>query len=429
MAKFALIVGKILTFILGLFNRGSALPGNIALKIDADILSHFHFPEKCIVVTGTNGKTSTTRYLATIFEKAGYQVMSNFQGANLQQGIVTEAINHSNLKMDITADVAVLEIDEMTLVQLYDVLKPTEVVMTNLFPDQVDRFGSVEALAKKINQALDHETTLILNANDPSLVWIGDSHPTYDKVYYGLAEQAFDQPTHAAKCPRCGETLHYDFSFYEHIGYFHCENCDLHTPAIDILGQNVSLSDGQLIFNNEVINLPQANLYTVFNTLAALATAYHIGIPIEKIKQGLQAVEQIKGRGETLNFAGKAIYTNMAKNPAGMNQSITSVLAQVSGDYSLILAVNNHEADGVSTAWLNDCDFKRLDNGHLQQLYLTGMAKETLKTVLLAQDMPEEKIRILSPKAALTQLVADGDAEQYFILANYTALDDLYAEL
>lgn len=429
MANFALIVGKIVAFILGLFNRGSALPGKIALRLEPDILSHFKFPNKIIAVTGTNGKTSTTRYISAIFEKAGYKVVSNFKGANLHQGIVTELVNSSSANLKVKADVLVLEIDEMTLVNLYDVLKPTELVMTNLFPDQADRFGSVEELAAKMNDSLTSETKLILNANDPSLVWIGNSHPTFDKVYYGLAEQDFDQPTHTVNCPNCSEPLSYSHQFYEHIGYFNCGNCGLKTPEIEVLGNKVSIEGQSFNVSNTPITVPQANLYSVFNTLATVTVAkeYNIDVPI--INQALKTVKTIKGRNDNLSVDGKNIYVNMAKNPAGMNQSISTVLSQVEGPYSLVLSANNNRADGVSIEWFNACSFNRLNNENLENIYVSGMVSSELADVLIGQGIPKPKIKTIESKDAIDLLVNDSKADQHFILANYTALDDLYAAL
>ena len=145
-----LLLIKGIHFLLSLMGRGGSLPGTIALKMDADILKKFKMPEKVIMVTGTNGKTTTSNLIVESFAKAGYRVIGNRKGDNLKEGIVTLLCTHSSLRYEVQADVVVLEVDELTVMRVFKDLGVTTFVVNNFFRDQLDRAGEMETIVRRI---------------------------------------------------------------------------------------------------------------------------------------------------------------------------------------------------------------------------------------------------------------------------------------
>lgn len=427
MSYLALFIGKILRWFLNLLGRGSSLPGKTALKLDQNILSKFEFPETVIFITGTNGKTSTTHYVSNIFLKAQYKTMTNLAGANLAQGIITQALKYSSFGFKIKADAVVLEVDEATLPQIIKDIRPSHILMLNLFPDQEDRFGSVEELAVKLNNAIVTDSKLVLNANDPRLAWIGKSHPELDVVYYGVDEVTMEQPSHTILCPNCQNELSYQWEHYEHLGYYSCSSCGFATPAIQYLATKVNLEQQIFKLNDFSYPIPRATSYTLFNVLAAVSLALDIGIEEKTIYSAIEETEVIRGRNESIEISGKKITINLAKNPAGMNQTISNLLSQETGNYSLMLGINNRAADGVSSAWLEDCDFARLLETPLHHIYLSGSVREDLYQILLKQGIPQNRISIEDTASGLDKLITD--SENAYIIANYTSLNDIYKHI
>lgn len=424
MSYLALLIGKLLRLFLSLLGRGSSLPGKIALKIDQNILSKFEFPKIVIFITGTNGKTSTTHYLSNIFSKAQYKTMTNLTGANLAQGIITQALKYSSFNFKIKADVVVLEVDEATLPNIIEDIQPSHILMLNLFPDQEDRFGSVEELAIKLNNAIVTDSKLILNANDPRLAWIGKSHPELDIAYYGVDKILMNQPSHAILCPNCQQDLSYQWEHYEHLGYYSCSSCGFEIPSIQYMATKVDLDQQIFDLNGFSYPIPRANSYTLFNVLAAVSLALDLRIKEEIIYSAINETEIIRGRNERIEVSGKEIAINLAKNPAGMNQSISNLLSQETDNYNLMLAINNQAADGVSIAWLEDCDFTRLLETPLQHIYLSGSVRYDLYQILLEQGIPKNKMSIEDIASGLDKLKAD--PEYAYIIANYTSLNNIY---
>lgn len=424
MSYFALLIGKLLRFCLNVFGRGSSLPGKIALKIDENILSKFDFPSLVIFVTGTNGKTSTTHYLSNILSEAQYKTMTNLAGANLVQGIVTQALEYSSFNFTIQADAVVLEVDEATLPNIIEDIKPSHILMLNLFPDQEDRFGSVEELAIKLNKALVTDSKLILNANDPRLAWIGESHPELAITYYGVDKISLIQPSHSILCPNCQQELSYQWQHYEHLGYYSCSSCGFKTPFVQYMARKVDLNQQVFDLDDFSYPIPQATSYTLFNVLAAVSLALDLEIKEETIHSAIEGTEIVRGRNEKIEFADKKIAVNLAKNPAGMNQSISNLLSQETENYNLMLAINNQAADGVSIAWLKDCDFTRLLETPLQHIYLSGSVRKDLYQILLNQGIPKNKLSIEEIASGLDKLTTH--PENAYIIANYTSLNNIY---
>ncbi|WP_018659710.1 Mur ligase family protein [Allofustis seminis] len=429
MVYIALIIGKLIAFVGQLLGRGSSLPGKVALTIAPQLLKKFKQPDTVIFITGTNGKTTVTHYIAEIFAADHQRVITNAEGANMMQGIATQMIKYSPLNLDLSAFAIILEVDEGTLPPLMAQMTPTLLVMNNLFADQQDRFGSADDLMIYLNQMIPHlkKPRLLLNANDPRLVKIGNDHENNAPLYYGIEADDFGQPAHAANCPICQKQLTYSAHYYEHIGIFHCQNDHFHTPTAHYLATAVNLTTRAFAMDGITYPIPQDNIYTAYNALAAASAARFFNIEPHIIQSGLKKDFAIKGRMDRIIVNEHEIFANLAKNPAGFNQSIMAIKKQINEPFNLLLAINTRPADGTSAKWLNDCELHLLNINSLQHVYITGEAHEELKASLLAQGFKHQKITTLSADAALEALTHADEAA--YLIANYTALYELYALL
>ena len=427
MKNLAIIIGKIIRKIMKLTGGGSSYPGKLALQICPNLLEKLEWPDRVVFVTGTNGKTSTTHYLAQIFQSDNQQVMTNAQGANLIQGIATIALENSRLSGKIKSDIAILEIDEGSFPKISKQIHPSHLVITNLFPDQIDRFGSPDEVLKLISQNISKDTTLVLNGLDPRLAMLGSNHVNNAVVYYAVQPTDFKQPTQSINCPNCGEPLNYTFPIYEQIGYFDCQNCSLKTPAIDYLAENVSLKEQTFSVNDNEYTIPQSNIYTLFNAMAAVSTATTMGVKTSAIQNALASRLYVKGRNDQINIGNKHIPINLAKNPASMNQTLVSMLSDAQSPFNVMFAINNAPADGTDTSWLNYVDFSLLKEKGVVSIYLTGTAADDVKANLIEGGITGEIISLKSHKEALHYL-QNSDADSY-IIANYTALYEIYEEI
>lgn len=419
-----LIIAKLALFFGNLIGRGSSFPGKFAQRMDEDILSRFTFPEKMIVITGTNGKTTTANYVAKILRESGLNIMHNAQGANLEWGIITQAITYSDYSYNIVGDAAVLEVDEATLPKVIDILSPQYLIILNLFPDQEDRLGGVEAVANLLSNAVPEETQLILNGNDPRLVNIGLNNLENEPLYFGLAPLKSDQPFETIQCPRCGETLHVDLPFYEHIAYFHCENCELETPELHYIAEDVNFESSVIKVNSKDYAMSSLSMYSAFNATATIAISRELGVSEDIIASVLEHGLNIKGRSDDIEYQGEHLSFNLAKNVAGFNQSISKVLSEADDSYDIVISINNNRADGISYTWISDVNFQRLNTDKLNKVYLAGLVKEDLYDVFIRQGFDEKQVTTESNEHALN-LLAESNHEK-FIIANYTAMNDLY---
>src|SRR5487761_1489291 len=229
---------------------GTTLPGDVARAIDPDILRKLSQDLKfgSIVITGTNGKTTTARLISWLLEGAGHTVVSNRSGANLIFGATAAALESAKANGRLSADWGVFEIDEASLPKAIDEIQPKAALVLNLFRDQLDRYGELESIAKKIEAALANlpaGSTALLNADDPRVAEIG-SNLIHRPLWFGLddttvAEHELPHAADARTCPRCGASLIFDAVYVGHDGVYHCPNNDFKRPTPDIDARNIEL--------------------------------------------------------------------------------------------------------------------------------------------------------------------------------------------
>jgi UDP-N-acetylmuramyl tripeptide synthase len=418
---------------------GTTLPGDIARAIDPHVLTKLSqdLTQGSVVITGTNGKTTTARLISWLLEGAGSKVVANRAGANLIFGVTAAAVNQAGPDGKLRADWGVFEIDEASLPKAVAEIQPHTTLVLNLFRDQLDRYGELESIAKKIEQALSPlpETAhVILNADDPRVAEIGLSlarKPTW----YGLDDPAVAQKQlpHAADartCPRCGASLIFNAVYVGHDGVYRCPNGDFERPTPDITATDIKL-DGfdslEATIAGTRIAMPLGGLYNCYNVLAAFAAARTLGLTPDHIAQRLQTFKAAFGRQERIEYRGRKIVLVLSKNPAGFNETVRTAVDLAKGR-KFIIGLNDRKADGTDVSWIWDVDFEQL-KGKSEVVIPAGIRAHDLAVRLKYAGVKAEEPQTDPARALdkLLELTKEGDSVH--LLCTYTAMLDLRAEL
>lgn len=336
---------------------GSVLPGEIANRLHPKLLTLLceQVREGIILIVGTNGKTTTSLLLRTILEETGAKITHNATGANLINGLITALLADTNLLGKLNADYAILEVDENVFPLLLKDCQPRIILGLNLFRDQLDRYGEVDAISEKWQEAilpLPQSTTVILNADDPTLCYLGKNLPQHI-LFFGLNEPHLylEEIPHAVDsiyCPACGASLEYQGVYLSHLGDYHCPSCDFIKAQLDINSQEW----GQIL----------VGVYNKYNTLAAGLTAQELNISVPLIQQTIKTFRAAFGRAEELTVKGKQVRILLSKNPVGMNETIRTIneIKAQGNSETTLLVLNDRTPDGTDVSWIWDVDTEKL---------------------------------------------------------------------
>jgi len=418
---------------------GTTLPGDVARAIDPRILTRLteDLTQGSAVITGTNGKTTTARLLTWLLEGVGQRVVSNRAGANLIFGVTAATLSRAGADGRLRADWGVFEIDEASLPRAAAEVHPKATLVLNLFRDQLDRYGELESIAKKIERALTAvpETAhVILNADDPRVAEIGLGLPN-KPVWFGLDDPrvAGKQLPHAADartCPRCGSSLVFDAVYVGHDGVYHCPNHDFARPAPDITATDITL-DGfdslAMTIRGTRIEMPLGGLYNCYNVLAAYATACSLGLDGGYIAERLRTFRAAFGRQERIDFRGRHLILVLSKNPAGFNETVRTAV-DLAHATNFVIGLNDRKADGTDVSWIWDVDFEQLQN-KARVVIPGGNRAHDLAVRLKYAGVPAEEPQT-DPARALDLLIkTTNEGDTAHLLCTYTAMLDLRAEL
>lgn len=429
----ALVLAKLTYLAIKLLHRssGTSFVGMMTLKVCPDFLAHCrkYIKNNAITISGTNGKTTTSGLVAHIFEENQNSIIHNVKGANMLTGIAN--VFALNIKPFKRFDYAVIESDEAYLTKLYDYFKADYLLVTNLFRDQLDRYGELSTTASFIQNAIDKnkELKLILNADDPLVTNFGKGK---NAIYYGFEEVEFcseihnatsNAPTEVFNCI-CGKPLQYNKQFFAQEGHYYCAKCGFKRPEPNYKGYVKIYSDySELkIRHNDKdfefkINL--VGLYNAYNVLGAVACAMENGIDYQTIKKAVSTYKSIFGRAERRIINGHKTLIQLIKNPTGASE----VLKTVDLSSNIVIAINDNYADGRDISWLWDSDFEQLKNA--QKLVITsGIRAKDMATRLKYAGIPQEKIIVEEDIKSAIALAAKSDniEERITILPSYTAL-------
>jgi UDP-N-acetylmuramyl tripeptide synthase len=428
----------------------TSAPGKVLMRLEPGAIGALgeRLALGSVLVSATNGKTTTASMAARIFERAGIGLVHNQAGANMAGGIATTLLAAARPRGAIAGELGLFEVDELWLASLVDQLHPRAILLANLFRDQLDRYGELETIAERWDAAIaGSNAQLVLNADDPQVADLGRERP--DAVYFGVDDDTLAMPgmAHAADakhCRRCGAPYTFDAIYLGHLGHYHCDSCGQSRPAPAVTARSVTLEgvrsarftlhapDGET-----EVRLGLPGLYNVYNALAAAALASALEVPLETIAAGLTATRAAFGRAEavtlSLDGAGAAdppapdrrreMRILLVKNPAGANEVLRTLTLEP-GEHDLLGVLNDNIADGRDVSWIWDADFELLA-GRIRRFTCSGTRAAELALRLKYAGIDTTRIAVQDDlDRALQQAAADRPASDapLYALPTYTAM-------
>lgn len=406
--------------------QGVTWAGKIALKICPSILEELaaQVRENIFVVCGTNGKTTTNNMLCAALEAEGKKVICNHTGSNMLNGVVAAFVLGAKLNGNLDADYACIEADEASTRYIFPAVKPDYMVLTNLFRDQLDRYGEIDITMKILEEMIEKVPglTVIVNGDDALSAYLA-LNSGHHFVTYGIGrpviESAANEIREGRFCKRCGERLQYSFYHYSQLGDYKCSKCGFARPALTYDAQEVSVGE-QLSFSVEGRRLiaNYKGFYNVYNILAAYAGVRTAGFSGEHFQDMLTHFNPENGRMEQFRIKGTGIVLNLAKNPAGFNQNISAVM-QDDSPKDIIIAINDNAQDGIDISWLWDVDFDLFRDESIHSITVSGIRCQDMRLRLKYVDIPS--VLEADVEKAIKSRIDDGVGNLY-VLVNYTAL-------
>lgn len=454
----AIEAGKLTSTLTQTFKLGSgtSLPGKVARKLDANVLRYLgsQVTESVIAVTGTNGKTTTCGLLSSFLEASGKTVIHNQLGANMVPGITAAILNQSHLFGKIDAQCAVLEVDEASLKGVTQEFPAQMVVITNLFRDQLDRYGELDTTQKLIETGITEACeTLILNADDPLVYAIKQHFPEKKSITFGVNEVVYGTqktalvsdtefhadpnknhpvpfPREVTNCPACGHRFILTHNTLGHLGHYDCPNCGFKRPEPDLLASCIQVEPTRSVLNllyqgkRYTLTLPMPGLFNAYNFLAAALVALETGVSFEQMQEAVNHYAGVFGRAEQLTIQGKNVMVMLIKNPVGA----TEVLKLVASDPKarLMCALNANYADGRDVSWIWDAAFDVLERTPVSQkpMVISGERKEDLALRLQYAGIAPNNLILIEDlnEAVLNAVTNMAKGETLYILPTYTVL-------
>lgn len=436
-ATIAVWAGKFTTKLLRLAGSGgTSLPGKVVLKICPGILGHLAKDVKIICVTGTNGKTTTCHIIRDMIEAEGKTVFCNDAGANLLGGVVSAFVGAATLGGRIKTDYALLECDEAALKSIVEHFGQLDVtaVVTNVFRDQLDRYGEVLTTVNKIRAGLSQlpNVKLVLNA-DCSLTSSLSDLPHSEIHYFGvngpLYEGTSSDISDAVYCIHCKTKYQYHYHTFGHLGGFYCEKCGYHRQEPEVaLTKVIEWKDASSVIEMDVfgqkleaeVMLPGG--YNLYNSLAATEVAHLLGLPNEQITKVLGGLTTHFGRMEQVMLNNAPLHLVLVKNPAGFNE-VLQFLIQQKPTGNIVFGLNDNYADGKDISWIYDVEFERLTQAAsgAKHFYFTGKRAYDMQLRLKYADFDTSKFSVEKDyKTLITQLQQSG--QETFLVLSYTCM-------
>ena len=411
-----------------IFHRqGVTWAGKIALRLDPSILKTLASQVKkdIFIVCGTNGKTTTNNMLCAALEAEGYKVVCNHTGSNMLNGVAAAFALAAGLSGNLKADYACIEIDEASTRRVFPHFKPDYMVLTNLFRDQLDRYGEIDITMNILKEVMKSapKMKVIVNGDDALSAFLAmDSGNPY--ATYGISKKVTDDSKsneirEGRFCKKCGALLHYNFYHYSQLGDYACTNCDFKRPEPDFDAGDVEVGETlSFTVEGKRIHANYKGFYNVYNILAAYAALRTGGIEPVHFNQMLSDFHPENGRMEQFQIDGTKIMLNLAKHPAGFNQNISAVM-QDQTEKDIIIVINDNAQDGIDVSWLWDVDFDRFHEDNIHSITVSGIRCQDMRLRMKYVNIPS--LLEADVETAIRKRIADGCGNLY-VLVNYTAL-------
>ena len=425
---------------------GTAISGLVALSLDPAFIDNSarQLGHGSVLVTGTNGKTTTSRLISAAVAAAGLQPLANTSGSNLMRGIASTLAAASEADggiEDAGERLGVFEVDEATVPLALPQLRPRAAVFLNLFRDQLDRYGEVDAVAALWRLALADASPglrLVLNADDPAVAALGEGRDGV--VYFGIDDSRLDRgrlehASDALNC-RCGARLGYDVAYFGHLGHWRCGSCGRSRPAPQVRATAIELRDGrsmrfQLTGPSGVsdVEMNIGGVYNVYNALAAVAATSALELPPASIEAALGKSEAAFGRQEAFVVDGRRVELFLGKNPAGLNQVLATLMLDPARRTALII-LNDGIADGRDISWVWDADFE-VARRQFDAVVVSGTRAEEMALRLKYAEWPEASLQVVRDTAAALEeaLKQTEPGETLTVVPTYTAMLDVRGQL
>lgn len=374
----SIFIGKLVIIAGNILKRGSVLPGYISLKINKNLLNQFKLPKKIIAVTGSNGKGSTSKMLATIFKNQGYKVTYNDKDSNLIEGITTALLNDSSLTGKIKSDVLVMEVDERYAKYIFESIKPNILVITNICRDQPPRQGNYDLVSNEILKAIKNDITLVLNGDDPIL----RRFKTKNIIYYGINKNKYSYIKNKFNnlninyCPICNSKLEYNYYTFENNGDYYCSKCDFKRPNLKYNVTKLNYEKNEITINDKYkLNIPYNILFGVYNALAAFTVSEICKLDTNKTIETINNIPKNKKIYNTYNYKNRlvTVLNNKNENNTTFNQSLLYI--DRFKDLKIIVIgwkeiSRRYKYNDIS--WLYDIDFEILNKHNIDKIICVG---------------------------------------------------------
>lgn len=410
--------------ILAKAGRGGSLPGSLALKMEPDFIQKFQMPDKVVLVTGTNGKTTTSNLIAESLRASGLKVLNNRRGDNLNVGIATLLATGSDSSYRIQADACVIEVDELTLYRQFSNLHPTHLVITNFFRDQLDRAGEMETIIRKIQEVTaDFTGHIILNGDDPNSLRIADTAVNAQIHLFSVgrnnvSRDTTDEASEGKFCPRCGHPLTYEYYQYSHIGRFLCEKDGFGTITPDVYVSECDFENGTFTVENRKFHSFINSIYAIYNCASVLTLMKTMQLDPSAADHVFNTFEMKEGRNEVFHFSCDSII-NLVKNPTGTNEVLKSILSS-SEDKNVCILLNDNDQDGHDVSWIWDAHFERLNVPEVRHIICSGLRAYDMALRLKYEGL-EDRITVIEDAGKAIEWLDETGLKSY-VIATYTAL-------
>ena len=420
----AILLCKIIRYVGNKVNRGSSLPGKIALKICPDILSRLQLPECSIAVTGSNGKTSTVEMIHQIIEDSGKTVAYNYEGSNQIEGITTLIIDNCDYKGNFLKDVLLMEVDERYAKHIFKYFAPEYYVINNLYRDQLTRNGNPEYVLEDIKKSIRHESTLILNGDDPLITSLSEQFDN-EVVFFGMAENegvkeeidsVYDDGYY---CPICKSKMIYDYHQYGHVGKYHCSECGFERPDAAFEITDIDLKDGKMTINNNYdIKLALNALYNAYNVLSAFTVGSLLEIKEKSICKSLNSYLIKNGRFKKFKLADKtgSLLISKHENSLSYNSNIEYVIS-FDKNISILFIIDDISRKYFTsdTSWLWDINFELLNKENVKQIVVAGKYIHDVAVRFEYANIDMEKVRLFENSHDAIEYLKNDDNDLYVL--------------
>lgn len=409
----ATLIGKAVKSVMKLRGGGSALPGLIVERIDPNFIKNIlsQLPEGVVLVSGTNGKTTTTKMVVELLEGQGLKVFTNRTGSNFTRGVAAALLGEVDSRGRLKADIAVLELDEAHAVHFVKAIQPRHSLLLNVMRDQLDRFGEIDYTANLLKVVAEHTTeTVVINREDPRLLSIGKALPEEKVHYFGLAP-----------------TLHDQFPNDDTMRGSSKQSIAAAPDAISTLLQvNDHTAEFLLGDTTHSATLKLEGIYNIFNAAAAIglvATVLGKKMKVDTLFSTLESITPAFGRGEKIMVNDLPLELVLVKNPSGFRLGLKSFNPE---GYATMIAINDNYSDGRDMSWLWDVEFDSLKDAGVATI--SGIRAYDMALRLQYDEIEITSIEPVLSKA-LKQFIKQNPAKPKRIYCTYTAMLTLRREL